>query len=186
MYYIEEIVRVTGGSTFVLFTSYGLLKQCYHYLSERISESNITLFRQGEMDRHRLLEKYKQVGNGVLLGTDSFWQGVDVPGDLLRCVILARLPFRVPTEPIQEARVEFLEEQGRNSFMEYSVPQAVIKFKQGFGRLIRSTTDEGVVVCLDKRLITKSYGTYFLNSLPECNHEIGAMEDVLSTIRQYF
>lgn len=119
------------------------------------------------------------------MGTDSFWEGVDIPGDSLRLLVITRLPFSVPTDPIFEAKTEYLENQGINSFLEYSVPLAVIKFKQGFGRLIRSKTDRGVVVVLDKRLLIKNYGKYFLKSLPDCKVVSGNFSEMLDRIKLF-
>jgi ATP-dependent DNA helicase DinG len=122
----------------------------------------------------------------VLFGTDSFWQGVDVHGEALECVIIPRLPFRVPTEPIIEARVEAIDKRGGNSFMDFSVPQAVIKFKQGFGRLIRRKSDFGVIAIFDNRIATKRYGRLFMESLPECRVAGGNSEEVFEEIGKFY
>jgi ATP-dependent DNA helicase DinG len=122
----------------------------------------------------------------VLFGTDSFWEGVDVKGRALECVILTRLPFRVPSEPVQEARMEDIERRGGNAFVEFTVPQAVLKFKQGFGRLIRSKSDRGVVVVLDRRILSKPYGRVFLRSLPETDLRKAALEEIVSGLRVFF
>lgn len=118
-------------------------------------------------NRHNLLEAFKKDTTSVLFATDSFWEGIDVKGDALECVILTRLPFKVPTQPIIEARAEAIEKYGGDAFYDYSLPMAVIKFKQGFGRLIRSREDKGVVIIFDRRVITKKYGHTFLRSLPD-------------------
>jgi ATP-dependent DNA helicase DinG len=118
--------------------------------------------------RKILLERFRALDNAVLFGTSSFWQGIDVQGDRLRNVIITKLPFAVPDEPVTEARLETIQRSGGNPFMEYSVPEAVIKLKQGFGRLIRSKTDTGIVVILDSRVKTKRYGRVFLDALPDC------------------
>jgi ATP-dependent DNA helicase DinG len=133
-----------------------------------------------------LLERFRAVPGSVLFGTDSFWEGVDVAGDALQCVILTRLPFRVPTEPIFEARCEAIEEAGGNAFLDYTVPLAVIKFRQGFGRLIRRRTDRGAVVVLDARILTQRYGRQFLNSLPPVQRVTGSSVDVLGALSEFF
>ncbi|MDH4128548.1 MAG: hypothetical protein OEV44_07345, partial [Spirochaetota bacterium] len=180
-----DILEITLGNTFILFTSYGMLNHTYEHLKTHF-DHRINLLKQGSASRHDLLNRFKNGNNSVLLGTDSFWEGVDVPGDALRCVILVKLPFKVPTEPITQGKIEKLEREGKNSFIEYSVPQSVIKFKQGFGRLIRTQEDRGVVICLDKRIITKSYGKIFLNSLPNCHQIIGNNSVILEKMSKYF
>ena len=141
--------------------------------------------KQGVLPRARLLDKFRKVDSSVLFATDSFWEGVDVPGSALSLVIITRLPFRVPTEPIIEARVEHMESQGLNSFTDYSLPVAVLKFKQGFGRLIRAKTDKGAVLVLDTRIISKFYGKYFLESLPDCSQTIAPTSDVLAELEEF-
>jgi len=133
-----------------------------------------------------LLERFKSQIGSALFATDSFWQGVDVHGEALECVIMPRLPFRVPSEPIIQARVEHIEQRGGNSFMEYSVPQAVIKFKQGFGRLIRRKSDFGAIVIFDNRVITKYYGRIFLQSLPQCRVAAGPSERVFQELEGFY
>ncbi|WP_075883707.1 ATP-dependent DNA helicase [Candidatus Protochlamydia sp. W-9] len=165
---IWKAIQASRGQAFVLFTSYSMLQQCAEKLSARMHEHAYVLFKQGEEARQTLLHKFKTTDRAILFGTDSFWEGVDVAGDALRCVIIVKLPFRVPTEPLIQARTEAIIEKGGEPFFEYSVPQAVVKFKQGFGRLIRNQWDRGCIVCLDTRLVTKGYGKQFLNSLPAC------------------
>lgn len=161
---IYEILAVTMGRTLVLFTSYSLLTKAYN----AISIQGLEILMQGEMDSYRLVQKFRQDEHSALFGTYTFWQGIDIPGDDLQCVIITRLPFAVPDEPVIEARLETLEREGKNPFYHYQIPQAIILLKQGFGRLIRTKTDKGVVAILDSRLRTKSYGKHFLKSLPEC------------------
>jgi ATP-dependent DNA helicase DinG len=138
-------------------------------LYERVApEVEFPCFVQGSMAKAGLLEKFRTTPHAVLFATSSFWQGVDVRGEQLSCVIIDKLPFAVPTDPVVAARQRFIEEQGGSSFYEYSVPQAIITLKQGLGRLIRSATDRGLLAVLDPRLRTASYGRLFLNSLPPC------------------
>ncbi len=162
--HLKEILEVTMGRTLVLFTSYSLLEKA----SEAIDIAGVRILKQGDMDSYRLLQEFRADKNSALFGTYTFWQGIDVPGDNLQCVIITKLPFAVPDEPVIEARMEAIERYGKNPFIHYQIPQAIIMLKQGFGRLIRTKTDKGAVVILDSRIRTKGYGMHFLNSLPEC------------------
>lgn len=169
---IKEQVLATQGRAFVLFTSYGMLRNCATRLQDWFAEHEMLLLCQGEgQNRSLMLDRFRQHERPVLFGTDSFWQGVDVPGDQLQNVIITRLPFSVPDHPLLEARVERIRENGGNPFFDFQVPEAAIKLRQGFGRLIRSRTDTGRVVILDPRIRTKQYGKLFLESLPECRRE---------------
>jgi len=161
---IVKILQVTNGRAFVLSTSNASMNALYELVSMRV---NFPCFVQGSMSKAGLLEKFRRTPNAVLFATSSFWQGVDVQGEQLSCVIIDKLPFAVPTDPIVAARTRFIDDNGGKSFFEYSVPQAVISLKQGIGRLIRSKTDKGVIALLDPRLKTKGYGRDFLNSLPK-------------------
>lgn len=183
---IFEAIKISEGRAFILFTSYGLLNKVYQALEPKLVMLGITSLKQGQQNRHELLEQFKKDKTSVLFGTDSFWQGVDVEGDALENVIITKLPFKVPSEPIIEARVEAIERRGGNAFMEYSVPQAVIKLKQGFGRLIRKKTDRGSVFIFDKRIIEKFYGRIFIQSLPESNIVQGQLKNVLEEVSHFF
>lgn len=166
---IRHHVRRTSGRAFVLFTSYRLLKNCASRLGSWFASQGISLYSQGDgIPRNQMLEKFRNDPAAVLFGADSFWQGVDVQGDALQNVIITKLPFSVPDQPLLEARVEAIRSRGGNPFMEYQVPEAIIRLKQGFGRLIRSRQDSGQVVILDPRVRTKPYGRLFLESLPAC------------------
>jgi ATP-dependent DNA helicase DinG len=161
---IVKLLQVTRGHAFVLCTSNASMNTLFGLVSSRIG---YPCFIQGSMSKTGLLDRFRATPNAVLFATNSFWQGVDVRGDQLSCVIIDKLPFAVPTDPIVAARTKFIDENGGRSFSEYSVPQAVITLKQGIGRLIRSRTDRGVIAILDSRLRTKSYGRDFLSSLPQ-------------------
>lgn len=162
---VVKIVNATEGRAFVLSTSLAGMQSLYELA---MPEIEYPCFLQGSASKGRLLERFRQTPNAVLFATSSFWQGVDVRGEQLSCVIIDKLPFAVPTDPIVAARQRYIEDEGGSSFFEYSVPQAIISLKQGLGRLIRSTTDRGVLAVLDPRLKTKSYGRLFLKSLPQC------------------
>ncbi len=166
---LSGYVKDTGGGALVLFTSYSLLNGLYDSCSTPIASLGIRLLRQGTAPRATLLEDFTKDENSVLLGTDSFWEGVDVPGPSLRSVVITRLPFEVPDDPVTKARLRAIEEAGGSAFRHYTLPNAVIKFRQGFGRLIRKKSDTGTVLVLDKRIRTKSYGKIFLDSLPGCD-----------------
>jgi ATP-dependent DNA helicase DinG len=187
--YTEEavckLIEAAAGRTLALFTSHSALRQTWEAAEVFLRGSGYTLLRQGDDDRARLLHLFKQDRSSVLFATDSFWEGIDVPGDSLSQVIMVKLPFSVPSDPVFAARCEALEKQGRSSFMELSVPGAVIKFRQGFGRLLRHSTDRGVVVALDRRLTDKQYGRIFLDSIPETRLLSGSIKTIASKVADF-
>jgi len=176
---ITSILRKTHGKAFVLFTSYKTLNSVYDLVKNSLSADEFVVFRQGDETRSRLMERFRGDIHSVLFGTESFWEGVDAPGQTLECVVITKLPFKVPTEPIIRARIEKIKQKGKNPFLEYYVPLAVIKMKQGIGRLIRNKFDRGIIVILDNRLLLKSYGSLFLRSIPTENIHRGALEEIL-------
>jgi ATP-dependent DNA helicase DinG len=166
---INKYIDYTKGKAFVLFTNTKLMKEIYERVLPGLINKGINSFIQGEgFSKHKMLEKFRKDVNSVLFGTDSFWTGVDVEGESLSNVIITRLPFAVPEHPLMRARIAYIEEEGGNAFMDYSLPQAIIKLRQGVGRLIRSNADKGIIVLLDNRILTSFYGKQFWDSLPEC------------------
>jgi ATP-dependent DNA helicase DinG len=172
-HWIAYFVEQTGGCAFVLFTSYRGMQQVAERMRDSFSCKKLRLLVQGEgTPRGLLLEQFKTTPRAVLFGTDSFWMGVDVPGEALSNVIITRLPFAVPDHPLIEAKLELIEERGGDPFTEYSLPEAILKLRQGVGRLIRTKSDHGIIVILDNRIVTKPYGRAFMQALPKCPIEI--------------
>ena len=167
--WVARFVEDTEGRAFVLFTSYRSMQQLADEMEDFFESRKMNLLVQGKgAPRSQLLEQFKNTPRSVLFGTDSFWMGVDVPGEALSNVIITRLPFAVPDHPLIEAKLELIQARGGDAFTEYSLPEAILKFRQGVGRLIRNKTDRGIVVILDNRIVTKPYGRAFLKALPEC------------------
>jgi len=184
---IYSIAEVTKGRMLVLFTSYDMLRKTYSLLKEIIDPEEFMIFAQGVSSgsRDRLKKNFQSFEQSILLGTSSFWEGVDIPGEDLSCLVMVRLPFQPPDQPVQSNRDVQMKESGRNSFMERSLPQAIIRFKQGFGRLIRSSTDRGVVFICDQRLMEARYGKYFLNSIPEVPVSYRSTRELINQMEQW-
>ncbi|MDR2491346.1 MAG: ATP-dependent DNA helicase DinG, partial [Spirochaetaceae bacterium] len=182
---ILRLCTVSGGGALVLFTSYESLRTAYAFGAEPLKRAGITPLQQGDDDRSRLMSRFVRDESSVLFATDSFWEGIDAPGQTLRLVIICRLPFVLPEEPVMKARCEALEQAGRNAFMELSLPEAVMKFRQGFGRLIRRATDRGVVAVLDTRIVQKPYGRLFFASLPETRRVIDTFAAVERAVESF-
>ena len=177
---IVQLLKITRGRAFVLFTSYVQMRDVYERVRPHL---RYPILLQGSMPRTELLDRFRSTPHAVLFGTSSFWQGVDVQGEQLSAVLIDRLPFTVPTDPVTAARIRQINDEGGNAFTDYQVPQAVISLKQGFGRLIRSETDRGILVMLDHRLIRMPYGRVFLESLPPY-HKTNRLEDVKAFMRE--
>jgi len=183
---VAKLAAAAGGSALVLFTSYQSLTGSYNAATAELTPMGIRCLKQGDDDRTRLLQTFLSDESSCLFATDSFWEGVDAPGDTLRLVIICRLPFRTPGDPVHEARREAVEKQGGNPFMELSLPQAVMKFKQGFGRLMRRSADKGVVAVLDGRILKKAYGGLFRQALPETKTSFSEFNFILQDIENFF
>jgi ATP-dependent DNA helicase DinG len=182
----EDHARLTDGGLFVLFTSYSALRAVAAELQRRGTGARWPLFVQGDGPRAALLQRFTDAHRGILLGVASFWEGVDVPGDPLRGLIITKLPFRVPSEPLTAARIEAIDEAGGNSFHDYMLPHAALRLKQGFGRLVRTRTDRGAVVILDPRLLSRGYGRYFLESLPPAPLVTGTWDVLRERLRTFY
>jgi ATP-dependent DNA helicase DinG len=183
---LQRLVEASDGGVFGLFTSHRDVRAVADVLRARGLAGRWPLLVHGEEGRDVLLQRFRDAGRAVLLGTATFWEGIDVPGDALRAVLLAKLPFRVPTEPMVAAQCEAIEARGGNSFVEYMLPHASLRLKQGFGRLIRTGTDRGVVVLADPRVVTKRYGRGLLNGLPPARQLVGAWGDIESQLFRFY
>ncbi len=167
---VYEYILKTGGGVLVLCTNFKVMNKLSYFLKDKLAENRIKVFTQGEgITSNNLLKHFKDDTNSVLLGVDTFWMGIDVPGESLRNVIITRLPFETPDQPIVEAKMELIQASGGNPFYNYSLPSAILKFRQGIGRLIRNKTDKGIIVILDRRILTAAYGKYFIAALPNPN-----------------
>ncbi len=185
--FLHKMVQVQRRGTLVLFTSYSLLNNLYSALRLPYQSQKIPLLAQGiDGSRHAIMNRFKEVPDSVLFGTDSFWEGVDVPGKALEMLLITKLPFDVPSEPIIQAKAEMIRKRGGNPFMEYTIPEAVIRLRQGFGRLIRSKSDFGAVIILDNRVIKKMYGRIFLQSLPVRTRIFQTEEELWQQLKQWF
>jgi ATP-dependent DNA helicase DinG len=182
---IKSILELSGGHALCLFTNYESLRAAYEEVRPAMNAIGVACLRQGDDDRSRILSTFKTDASSVLFATDSFWEGVDAPGDACRLVVIAKLPFRVPTDPVQKARAEAIERAGGNSFMDMSLPDAAMRLKQGFGRLMRRSTDSGAVVILDSRVVKKRYGELFLRTLPETKRSIKELSGILSDLEAF-
>ncbi len=181
-----DLADASDGGVFVLFTSHREVRRAAELLRAKNVERRWPLLVHGEDSRDRLLTRFQQSGRGVLLGTTSFWEGVDVPGEPLRALLIAKIPFRVPSEPLTAARCEAIEERGGDAFADYMIPDAALKLKQGFGRLIRSGTDRGAVVIADSRIVTARYGAELLRGLPPAHRVMEPWEDLRPVVRRFY
>jgi len=184
--FASGFVRASRGRVFFLFTSWKMLLACHEATMALLPEEwQSTCLRQGDLDRHHLLESFRTIPNAILFGTSSFWEGVDVKGDRLVAVVIVRLPFQVPDDPMVRARTIEIENEGRSAFFEYSLPHAVIRFRQGVGRLMRTKQDYGTIVVLDPRVKTKKYGQTFTRALPETGRTEAGGEALFEEIRAF-
>ena len=177
--FLIGIIKKSNGNTFLLFTSYQQLNYTYYLIRDQLEDLGFDLFIQGMAPRNQLINMYKTANRPILFGTDSFWEGVDVQGEKLSSVVLVKLPFKVPSDPIVEAIIENMEKEGKNPFMDYQIPESIIKFKQGIGRLIRSKEDRGVITILDARLYKKKYGKIFIEAIPTKNINFNTRREIL-------
>jgi len=182
--HIITIAEATKGRMLLLFTAYDMLKKTYELIKESGFLHDYAMIAQGitSGSRTRLTRNFQRYDKAILLGTSSFWEGVDIPGEDLSCLVIVRLPFSPPDDPLTEAKCQLIEKRGGNSFSEYSLPEAILRFKQGFGRLIRTEHDRGIIVVFDKRIVTTKYGKAFLKSIPTVPINRGKMDDLVEII----
>jgi ATP-dependent DNA helicase DinG len=185
--HIISIAEATKGRMLILFTAYDMLKKTYELIKESGFLNDYVMIAQGitSGSRTRLTRNFQRYEKAILLGTSSFWEGVDIPGEDLSCLVIVRLPFSPPDDPLTEAKCQIINQQGGNAFMEYSLPEAILKFKQGFGRLIRTENDRGIILVFDKRIITTKYGRSFLNSIPDVPVKRGNIDDLIEIINSW-
>ena len=184
---MRDLFSVTRGRALVLFTSYEMMNAVAATAHQLLADAGITLLVQGEgLSRESMTRHLKEDSDTVIFGAQSFWEGVDVAGEALSCVVLARLPFAQVGDPVIEARSEKIDREGGSSFRDYALPEAVIKFRQGFGRLVRTKSDRGVVVVTDPRLVTKNYGATFRKSIPATVHTVTDPNDLLRRVADFF
>ncbi|GAM12609.1 helicase C-terminal domain-containing protein [Mesobacillus selenatarsenatis] len=185
--HIISIAEATNGRMLILFTSHEMLKKAYELIKESGLLEEFILIAQGITagSRTRLTRNFKRFDKAILFGTSSFWEGVDIPGEDLSCLIIVRLPFTPPDEPITAAKCALIKENGGSPFSELSLPEAVLRFKQGFGRLIRTSNDRGLILIFDRRLVTTSYGGAFLQSVPDVPVEKGSITEIVDMIHDW-
>ncbi|MHC4592821.1 MAG: ATP-dependent DNA helicase [Planctomycetota bacterium] len=185
--FLIDLLQCTRGRALVLFTAYSLLDAVYTRIKEPLQRAGITVLAQGHSgSREAITSLFRSITSSVLLGTRSFWEGVDISGETLSCLVLTKLPFHVFTDPLVRGRIGYLRNLGRDPFVHYTLPEAVISFRQGFGRLIRNRTDTGVILVTDKRIVTKAYGRSFLSSLPTHHRVFRTREQALQAVGEFF
>jgi ATP-dependent DNA helicase DinG len=183
--FLRRALGISGGRALVLFTSYALLEETFQAVVPELTRQGIPVLKQGEDERSRLLDRFRDSIASVLLATDSFWEGVDAPGKALEVLVVTRLPFRVPSDPVLAARMEAVEREGGNAFAELTLPDAIIRLRQGFGRLMRRQDDRGAVLILDSRIVRRRYGSLFLESLPRARTIVSSQEAVLEAFEGF-
>jgi ATP-dependent DNA helicase DinG len=185
---ILQVARVTNGKMLVLFTSYEMLKKTFHYTKDLDFEERFMVFGQGisTRNRTRLVKDFVQFDQSILFGTSSFWEGVDIPGEALSCLAIVRLPFAPPHDPVVAAKMDRIKKLGRNAFTEQALPDAIIRFKQGFGRLIRTKRDKGAIVIFDRRIIESPYGKQFIKSIPEVDVVYKPFDEMIVGLEEWW